>query len=124
LCSIFTVFMLVKRLDLTHRFFRLVGLGQINIMTQALDDAAQRVSRYLLMQILVNAGFGLLFGFGLYWIGVPYPALWGVVGGLLRIVPYVGTMRLPPRCPSHSRWWLLTVGCRRCWCSCCLVRSS
>jgi hypothetical protein len=84
--------MLTKRFDLRHRLFRLVGLGQINIMTQALDDAAQRVSRYLLMQILVNAGFGTLFGFGLYSIGVPNPALWGVVAGLLRIVPYVGTM--------------------------------
>ena len=84
--------MLIKRFDLRHRLFRLVGLGQINIMTQALDDAAQRVSRYLLMQVLVNAGFGTLFGFGLYCIGVPNPALWGVVAGLLRIVPYVGTM--------------------------------
>jgi len=92
LVLIFTVFMLIKRFDLRHRLFRLVGLGQINIMTQALDDAAQRVSRYLLMQVLVNAGFGALFGFGLYCIGVPNPALWGVVAGLLRIVPYVGTM--------------------------------
>lgn len=92
LVLIFTVFMLIKRFDLRHRLFRLAGLGQINIMTQALDDAAQRVSRYLLMQALVNAGFGALFGFGLYCIGVPNPALWGVVAGLLRIVPYVGTM--------------------------------
>ena len=92
LVLIFTVFMLIKRFDLRHRLFRLVGLGQINMMTQALDDAAQRVSRYLLMQILVNAGFGVLFGFGLYWIGVPNAALWGAVAGLLRIVPYVGTM--------------------------------
>jgi predicted PurR-regulated permease PerM len=92
LILIFTVFMLVKRFDLRQRFFRLVGLGQINIMTQALDDAAQRVSRYLLMQVLVNAGFGTLFGLGLYWIGVPNPALWGVVAGLMRIVPYVGTL--------------------------------
>jgi hypothetical protein len=60
-------------------------------MTQALDEAAQRVSRYLLMQLLVNAGFGVLFGFGLYFIGVPNPALWGVVAALFRIVPYVGT---------------------------------
>jgi AI-2E family transporter len=92
LVLIFTVFMLIKRVDLRHRLLRLVGLSQINIMTQALDDAAQRVSRYLLMQVLVNAGFGTLFGFGLYLIGVPNPALWGVVAGLLRIVPYVGTM--------------------------------
>jgi predicted PurR-regulated permease PerM len=92
LVLIFTVFMLIKRFDLRHRLLRLVGLGQINIMTQALDDAAQRVSRYLLMQILVNAAFGVLFGFGLYLIGVPTAALWGVVAGILRIVPYVGTM--------------------------------
>jgi len=92
LVLIFTVFMLIKRFDLSHRLLRLVGVGQINIMTQALDDAAQRVSRYLLMQFLVNAGFGTLFGFGLYCIGVPNPALWGVVAGILRIVPYVGTM--------------------------------
>ena len=59
LVLIFTVFMLTKRFDLTHRLPRLVGLGQINIMTQALDDAAQRVSRYLLMQVLVNASDGL-----------------------------------------------------------------
>jgi predicted PurR-regulated permease PerM len=92
LVLIFTVFMLIKRLDLRNRLLRLVGLGQINMMTQVLDDAAQRVSRYLLMQVLVNAGFGSLFGFGLYCIGVPNPALWGAVAGLLRIVPYVGTM--------------------------------
>ncbi|MEN6532895.1 MAG: AI-2E family transporter, partial [Bryobacteraceae bacterium] len=92
LVLIFMIFMLIKRIDLRHRFFRLVGIGQINIMTQALDDAAQRVSRYLSMQVLVNASFGALVGFGLYCIGVPNPALWGIVAGLLRIVPYVGTM--------------------------------
>ncbi len=89
---IFTVFMLFKREDLRNRVLRLAGLSQLNVMTQALDDAAGRVSRYLLMQFLVNAGFGTLFGFGLYLIGVPYPLLWGVVAGILRIVPYVGTM--------------------------------
>ncbi|MGB7719596.1 MAG: AI-2E family transporter [Bryobacteraceae bacterium] len=92
LVLIFTFFMLAKRFDLRNRLLRLVGLGQINMMTQALDDAAQRVSRYLSMQILVNTCFGTLFGFGLYLIGVPNPALWGVVAGILRIVPYVGTM--------------------------------
>src|SRR5579862_6165794 len=85
-------FMLLKREDLRNRLLRLVGLSQLNLMTQALDDAAGCVSRYILMQFLVNAGFGTLFGPGLYWIGVPNPGLWGVVAGILRIVPYVGTM--------------------------------
>ncbi len=89
---IFSVFILIKREDLRNRLLRLVGLGQMNMMTQALDDAAHRVSRYLLMQFLVNAGFGALFGTGLYFIGVPNPLLWGVLAGILRIVPYVGTL--------------------------------
>jgi predicted PurR-regulated permease PerM len=89
---IFTVFMLLKREDLRNRLLRLAGIGQLNLMTQALDDAAGRVSRYILMQFLVNAGFGVLFGFGLYLIGVPYPALWGALAAILRIVPYVGTL--------------------------------
>jgi predicted PurR-regulated permease PerM len=89
---IFAIFMLIKREDLRNRLVRLVGLGQINMMTQALDDAAHRVSRYLLMQFLVNATFGTLFGTGLYFIGVPNPMLWGALAGILRIVPYVGTL--------------------------------
>ena len=88
---IFTIFMLLKREDLRNRLLRLAGISQLNRMTQALDDASSRVSRYLLMQFLVNASFGILFSVGLYWIGIPNPVLWGVVAGLLRIVPYVGT---------------------------------
>ena len=88
---IFTAFMLLKREDLRNRLLRLAGLGQLNLMTQAIDDASGRISRYLLMLFLVNASFGTLFGLGLYCIGVPNPALWGVVAAILRIVPYVGT---------------------------------
>jgi predicted PurR-regulated permease PerM len=88
---IFTIFMLLKREDLRNRLLRLAGLSQLNLMTQALHDAGNRVTRYLRLQFLVNAVFGILFGCGLYWIGVPYAALWGVVAGILRIVPYIGT---------------------------------
>ena len=61
-------------------------------MTRGLEDATQRVSRYLMLQLLVNACFGLLCAGGLYLIGVPYPVLWGAVAGILRIVPYVGSL--------------------------------
>ena len=87
---IFSVFLLINQKDLRNRLFRLAGLDRLNVMTQALDDATQRVSRYLLMQLLVNACFGILCGIGLYLIGIPYAALWGSVAGILRIVPYVG----------------------------------
>ncbi len=89
---IFTVFMLVKREDLRNRAIRLAGRGQLNLMTQALDDAGRRLSRYLLLQFLVNAGYGLLFGVALYFIGVPHALLWGVFASLLRFIPYIGTL--------------------------------
>lgn len=71
---------------------RLLGQGHLLAVTTALDDAAERVSRYLLTQSLVNGGFGTLLGLGLYWIGVPYAPFWGVCGALLRFIPYVGTI--------------------------------
>jgi predicted PurR-regulated permease PerM len=88
---IFTLFMLIKREDLRNRAIRLAGHGQLNLMTKALDDAGQRLSRYLLLQCLVNAGYGLLFGVVLSCIGVPHALLWGVFAALLRFVPYVGS---------------------------------
>jgi len=90
--TIFTLFILIKREDLRNRAIRLAGRGQLNLMTQALDDAGRRLSRYLLLQCLVNAGYGLLFGVLLYFIGVPHALLWGVFAGLLRFVPYVGAI--------------------------------
>ena len=88
---IFTLFMLVKREDLRNRLLRLAGSGQLTVMTQALDEASRRLGRYLLLQFAVNAGYGLLFGLGVYFIGIPHPLLWGVFGCLLRFVPYIGT---------------------------------
>ena len=88
------MFLLIEEHDLRNRLFRLVGLNQMGVMTQALDDATRRVSRYLLIQFAVNTCSAVLCGTGLYLIGVPYAALWGSVAGLLRIVPYVGAVCL------------------------------
>ena len=89
---IFTMFMLVKREDLRNRAIRLAGRGQLSVMTQAFDDASSRLSRFLLLQCLVNTAYGSLFcGLGLYFIGVPHALLWGFVAAFLRFVPYIGS---------------------------------
>jgi predicted PurR-regulated permease PerM len=88
---VFTIYLLMKREDLRHRILLLAGMGRISVMTQALQDAATRISQYLLFQAAVNATYGTLFGLGLYLIGVPNATLWGVLAGILRIIPYVGT---------------------------------
>ncbi len=87
---VFTFFMLVKKEDLRHRILKLAGRGQSHAMSQAIDDAGQRVSHYLLTQFIINVIYGLLFGTGLYFIGLPNALLWGVLAGLFRFVPYLG----------------------------------
>jgi predicted PurR-regulated permease PerM len=89
---IFTLFMLAKREDLRNRAIRLAGHGQLNLMTQALDDAGRRLSRYLVLQFAVNACYGTVFGLVLYFMGIPHALLWGVFAGVLRFVPYVGSL--------------------------------
>ena len=87
---VFVIFILLEREDLRNRLIRLVGSQQLNLTTQALDDAAFRVSRYLQMQLLINASFGLVTAIGLFFIGLPNAILWGVFAAALRFVPYIG----------------------------------
>jgi predicted PurR-regulated permease PerM len=87
---VFVVFLLIQREDLRDRLIRLVGTGRVQVTTEALDEAGHRLSRYLAAQLVVNTVFGLLAGFGLRFIGVPDPALWGLLAAVLRYVPYLG----------------------------------
>src|ERR1700748_1956950 len=90
LVLLLVVFMLLKREDLRGRLIRLVGQGRISTTTRAMEDAGRRVSRYLSTHFLVNAFYGVCGAFGLQFIGVPNAALWGVLSGVLRFIPYVG----------------------------------
>lgn len=89
---VLAIFLLMKKEDVRNRVLRLAGQSQLNTMTQALSDAAQRVSRYLLMQFVVNATFGTVIAGGLYVIGIPNALLWGVLAGVFRFVPYAGIL--------------------------------
>jgi predicted PurR-regulated permease PerM len=90
LVIVLVIFMLIQREDLRNRLIRLVGYGRLTVTTRALEEAGQRISRYLLMQTLINSSFGLIVGFALYLIGVPYAVLWGFLAAVLRFIPYVG----------------------------------
>jgi predicted PurR-regulated permease PerM/methylmalonyl-CoA mutase cobalamin-binding subunit len=90
LVLILVIFMLFEREDLRSRLIRLIGQGRISVTTHAMDDAADRVSRYLRMQLLVNVIYGICIAIALYFIGVPNALLWGALGIVLRFIPYVG----------------------------------
>ena len=85
-----SIFILLQREDLRDRMIRLFGASDLHRTTIAMNDAARRLSRYLLSQLAVNVAFGLIIATGLGFIGVPSPVMWGVLGALLRFVPYIG----------------------------------
>ncbi len=83
-------FMLLERQEMRNRIIRLIGYSKLAITTKALDEAGERVSRYLLMQTIINATFGGAVAIGLLVIGVPYALLFGFLAAVLRFIPYVG----------------------------------
>src|SRR6185312_10855415 len=87
---VLVAFMLLRLLDLRERVIRLLGPRNLQATTAALNDAAGRVSRYLLVQLLINSLTGLWVGVGLALLGVPNPGLWGALTLVLRFIPYVG----------------------------------
>ena len=87
---IVAIFVLMQKEDLRDRLIRVFGSGDLHRTTMALDDAGLRLSRYFLAQLGINTTFGVIVATGLWLFGIPSPALWGVLAGMCRFVPYVG----------------------------------
>src|SRR6202045_1753578 len=89
---IFVIFILLQREDLRNRLIRLAGSYDLQRTTAALDDAAARLSRLFLTQLILNSAFGAVIGIGLWLIGTPSAILWGILAAVLRFVPYIGAV--------------------------------
>lgn len=88
---VFVFFILLQRQDLRDRVIRLVGAGDFQRTTAAMNDAGTRLSRYLFTLTTLNLAFGVLIAMALWLIGVPAPLLWGILAALMRFVPFVGS---------------------------------
>lgn len=87
---IVSIFILLQREDLRDRMIRLFGSSDLHRTTLAMNDAARRLSRYLVTQLALNTAFGVIIATGLAFIGIPSAVLWGALGALLRFVPFIG----------------------------------
>ena len=87
---VLVAFMLLRLPDLRDRILRLLGARYLHLTTEALNDAAGRVSRYLLMQIVINGWTGVAVTAGLWALHVPNAVLWGALTLVLRFIPYIG----------------------------------
>lgn len=90
--TVFLIFLLLGRSDMQERFIRLVSAGRYSLTNLAITDASKRVGRYLIIQLLVNTTYGVIFGTGLWLIGVPSAPLWGLLIILFRYIPFVGAL--------------------------------
>lgn len=87
---VLVTFFLIYQVEIRDRLVVITGRGALATTTKALQDAGARISRYLLMQLIINASYGLVVGIGLAVLGVPYAMVWGVLCGCVRYFPYVG----------------------------------
>lgn len=90
LILLFVIFFLAEKETLRDRVIRLAGVKDLHRTTRAMDEAGTRVSRYLLLQTLVNVSFGIVLTIALYILGLPNAALWGGLAAVLRFIPYLG----------------------------------
>jgi len=87
---ILVLFMMMGREDLRDRIVSLFGQSRVSLTTRTMDEIGHRISRYLATFAMVNSGFGLVVGLGLWAIHVPYAVLWGCMAAAMRFIPYVG----------------------------------
>ena len=68
---VLVIFMLLKREDLRGRVIKMIGGGRISSTSRALEDAGDRVWRYLVTQLcVVSVTFGMVVGTVLYFLDV------------------------------------------------------
>ncbi|MEK7469021.1 MAG: AI-2E family transporter [Planctomycetota bacterium] len=87
---ILVIFILLQRQDLLARALRVAGGGRFGVTSQALNETADKLSRYLLAEASLNAIYGAVITIGLYFLGIPNAFIWGLLSFLLRFAPYIG----------------------------------
>src|SRR6185312_3440180 len=65
-------------------------LGDKKRAVEISHEIQQNISNYLLSVTLINVGLGVIVSVGLYFMGVPNAAMWGIFVAVLNFVPYFG----------------------------------
>lgn len=91
-----TYFLLAAGDTFRRKLARIAGpsFGKRKITVQALDEITEQIQRYLLVQLLTSAVVGAATGLAFWALGVNNAAVWGVLAGVLNLVPYVGTVAI------------------------------
>ncbi|MGZ5846241.1 MAG: AI-2E family transporter [Ramlibacter sp.] len=88
-----TYFLLLSGDTFRRKLVKITGptLSDKKLTVQALDEINVQIQRYLLVNLLVSVGEGFGIALLFTWLGVKHAVVWGVVAGILNLVPYVGS---------------------------------
>jgi predicted PurR-regulated permease PerM len=89
-----TYFLLAAGDTFRRKLARIAGpnFAKRKITVQALDEITQQIQRYLLVQLLTSVVVGVSTALAFWALGFNNAAVWGVLAGVMNLVPYVGTV--------------------------------
>ena len=85
-------FLLVSGKTFRRKMVRIAGptFTRRRITVQALDEMTAQIQRYLLVQIFTSIVVGIASWLAFLWLGLNHAAVWGIVAGVLDLIPYIG----------------------------------
>ena len=91
-----TYFLMLSGDTFRRKLIKLAGprLSSKKVTLQALHEISDQIRRYLQLQLLTSALVGVLTGLALWAIGLENAAAWGVLAGVLNLVPYLGSLAM------------------------------
>lgn len=87
-----TYFLLVSGDRLIRNFVKQLPRSQRKTVLRITHDSQHQIAQYLAVLGLSNTSVGVLTGLICWAIGLPDPAVWGLIAGLARFIPYLGNM--------------------------------
>lgn len=87
-----TYFLLVSGDRLVLNFVRQLPGNHRRTVLRITRDSQHQIAQYLAVLGISNTSVGLATGLMAWAIGLPDPAVWGLVAGLARFIPYLGVI--------------------------------
>src|SRR5262249_19510420 len=85
------LFFLIGQIELRTSLVSMFGNRDTKLrFLKIMRDIERNLAGYLTVVTIVNTALGIIVALGAWLIGLPNPAIFGVLAGLLNYVPYVG----------------------------------
>ncbi len=89
-----TFFLLASGNTFRRKMVKLAGtkFSEKKLTIQALDEITEQIQRYLLVQVFTSIVVAVATWLAFLGLGVQHSAVWGLVAGVLNLIPYIGSI--------------------------------